>query len=78
MLRSFPLGDGIIQEVGAGQKSSKTLHPIQRRLFQKMAVEPKLAVHGFPVSPSGLLPPGTRLHAAHFVPGQLVDVRSRS
>lgn len=59
-------------------KSSRQLSATQRSLFEKAGVSPKLSVQGFSVSPSGLLPSGTPIYAAHFVPGQLVDVQSRS
>lgn len=78
MIRNFPLGKALIMEVGAGEKSVKQLHSIQRKLYEDINIEPKLAVRGFPVSSSALLPAGTPIYAAHFVPGQFVDVRSKS
>ncbi|PJF19032.1 Mitochondrial ribosomal protein L3 [Paramicrosporidium saccamoebae] len=78
VVRNFPLGDALIQEVGAGEKSVKQLHPAQKKLYETTMVEPKLAVRGFSVSQSALLPAGTAIYAAHFQPGQYVDVRSRS
>lgn len=72
------MGKSLIQEVGSGVKSARNLHPCQRRLYQSLGLRPKLSVHGFPVSACGVLPPGTPLYAAHFVPGQLVDVQAKS
>ena len=39
---------------------------------------PRLHKLGFVVSADALVPPGTPLRAAHFVPGQLVDVQAKS
>jgi len=42
--------------------------------FRKAGVAPKRKLGEFRVKPDGVLPVGTAIHAAHFVPGQLVDV----
>ena len=46
--------------------------------FEKYGVQPKLYVREFNVSKEGLLPPGFEIRAAHFVPGQFVDIQGVS
>lgn len=77
-LRSFPNGKSIILEVGAGKKSSRQLNKASRFNFKSLNVDPKLSVQGFSVSSESLIPPGTPIYAAHFVPGQFVDIQSKS
>ena len=45
--------------------------------FQKAGVPPKRKLTEFRVTGNALLPVGTTLNAAHFVPGQYVDVCSK-
>ncbi|KAJ2766721.1 hypothetical protein IWQ56_003605 [Coemansia nantahalensis] len=61
-------------QIGCGTRSEKnTTKPMQGR-FKAQGVEPKAKLFEFPVSPDAALPVGTEITAAHFVPGQLVDV----
>lgn len=65
-------------QVGAGaKKSSRLTKPLEGH-FKKYGVPPKQKIIEFPVSPSNVLAPGTKLYAQHFVAGQLVDVCSIS
>ena len=45
--------------------------------FEKAGVPPKRKLMEFRVTEDALLPVGLELSAAHFVPGQLVDVCSK-
>lgn len=78
VLGSFPLGTSIVQEVGLGEKSIQQCHHAQLNYYASLKLAPKLHKLGFPVTADAMLPPGTPLRAAHFVPGQLVDVRAQS
>ena len=63
-------------QVGAGErKASRTTKP-QKGHFAKSKVEPKQVVHEFRIPAEGLLEVGAEISAAHFVPGQYVDVTS--
>jgi large subunit ribosomal protein L3 len=46
--------------------------------FIKHGITPKHKLESFQVSPEAVLPVGTTLSAAHFVPGQFVDVTSKT
>lgn len=45
--------------------------------FQKAGVPPKRRLGEFRVTEDALLPIGATLNAAHFIPGQYVDVCSK-
>jgi len=62
-------------QVGAGAKRPKQVGPAVRGHFYAAGLGIKRRVAEFRVSPDALLPVGTPIQAAHFVPGQLVDVR---
>ena len=47
-------------------------------LFTESGVMPKKLLVRFPVSENALIQPGTPLNAAHFEPGQFIDVTARS
>lgn len=53
-------------------------HHAQLHYFASLKVAPMQLKRGFPVSEDAVLPPGTFLRAAHFQPGQLVDVQAVS
>lgn len=72
------MGGAIIQEVGIGSKSPRQCHHAQLNYYASFKVAPKLKKVGYQVSEDALIPPGTFLHAAHFLPGQLVDVQAKS
>jgi len=47
-------------------------------LFTESGVMPKKLLARFPVTPNALIQPGTPLNAAHFEPGQFIDVTARA
>ncbi|TPX57068.1 hypothetical protein PhCBS80983_g04104 [Powellomyces hirtus] len=60
-------------------------HPRLHRLnkaqlyhYRRWTITPKRKMTGFKVSPDACLPTGTKLVAAHFVPGQYVDCQATS
>ncbi len=61
-------------QLGAGKAKVKRVGRAQRGHFAKAKVEPKRSLAEFRVSDDALLEVGAELSAAHFVPGQLVDV----
>ncbi len=81
-IRSFANHNATIMEVGAGKKSFKQLHTAQQKLYTALnkstTISAKKSIAGFPVSPEATLAPGTPIYAAHFVPGQFVDLQSKS
>ncbi len=46
--------------------------------FFNANITPKKVLMEFKVSPDAVLPVGTQLHAAHFVPGQYLDLTGKS
>lgn len=65
-------------QLGIGTVKVKNLSQAQRGHFAKAKVEPKRKLVEFRVSPENLLDVGAELSAAHFVPGQRVDVTGTS
>jgi large subunit ribosomal protein L3 len=65
-------------QLGLGRAKPKRVTKPQRGHFAKAKVEPKRHLAEFRVSADGLLDVGQELSAAHFVPGQLVDVTGTS
>ncbi len=61
-------------QLGVGKAKVKNVGKPQRGHFAKAKVEPKRKVAEFRVSADALLEPGAEITAAHFVPGQFVDV----
>lgn len=61
-------------QLGAGSKKTKSCTKAERGHFAKAKVEPKLQVCEFRVSDDSVVEQGAELSAAHFVPGQFVDV----
>jgi large subunit ribosomal protein L3 len=61
-------------QLGAGKAKVKNVTQPLRGHFAKAQVEPKKKVMEFRVSPDALVEVGAEITAAHFVPGQLVDV----
>jgi large subunit ribosomal protein L3 len=67
--------DGYIAvQLGAGTAKVKNVGQPMRGHFAKAKVEPKKQVVEFRVSAENVLEPGAELSAAHFIPGQFVDV----
>ncbi|KAJ1998993.1 hypothetical protein GGI04_004200 [Coemansia thaxteri] len=61
-------------QVGCGvRKDKNTTKPLKGH-FDAQGVVPKAKLFEFPITPNAVLPVGTEITAAHFVPGQLVDV----
>ncbi|PPQ76217.1 hypothetical protein CVT24_008949 [Panaeolus cyanescens] len=65
-------------QVAASDRPEKTTTKQMLGHFRKANVTPKRIVKEFPVTPDALVPVGTTLSAAHFVPGQYVDVVANS
>jgi large subunit ribosomal protein L3 len=67
--------DGYVAvQLGAGTAKVKNVSKPARANFAKAKVEPKKKLVEFRVAPENLLEVGTELSAAHFIPGQYVDV----
>lgn len=64
--------------VGCSPRKDKTTNAALLGQFQKHGTESKMKVVEFEVTKDGLVPPGTEISAAHFVPGQHVDVQAPS
>lgn len=65
-------------QLGAGAARVKRLSKPARGHFAKAKVEPKRRLKEFRVSADALLQVGDEITAAHFVPGQFVDVTGTS
>jgi large subunit ribosomal protein L3 len=61
-------------QLGAGNAKTQNVKRPMRGHFAKAQVEPKRKLAEFRVSDDAVLEVGARLSAAHFVPGQYVDV----
>ncbi|TPX64836.1 hypothetical protein SpCBS45565_g05584 [Spizellomyces sp. 'palustris'] len=67
--------------VELGAVNHPRLHRIKKpQLFhyRRWTVAPKRMMTGFKVTPDACLPTGTKIKAAHFVPGQYVDCQAKS
>ena len=60
--------------LGFGAAKAKRVNKAQRGQFAKANVEPKKKLAEFRVTEAGLVDVGAEITAAHFVPGQFVDV----
>src|SRR5213078_1479871 len=65
-------------QLGVGAAKVKNVTKPQRGHFAKAKVEPKARVAEFRVSDDALVDVGAEITAAHFVPGQYVDVTGTS
>jgi large subunit ribosomal protein L3 len=71
--------DGYIAlQLGVGAAKVKNVSQPQRGHFAKAKVEPKARLAEFRVSEDALIEIGAEITAAHFVPGQYVDVTGTS
>jgi len=61
-------------QLGVGLAKVKRVTQPQRGHFAKAKVEPKARLAEFRVSEDAVLPVGSEITAAHFIPGQYVDV----
>nr|XP_056713043.1 39S ribosomal protein L3, mitochondrial [Euleptes europaea] len=76
------------KEDGDGKKTylyvgGRNVSPFQRRpsqleMYREIGVPPKQKVSAFKVSDNAIIKPGTPLYAAHFRPGQYVDVTAKT
>jgi 50S ribosomal protein L3, bacterial len=67
--------DGYVAvQLGAGTAKVKNVAKAQRTTFATAKVEPKKKLAEFRVSPENVLEVGAELSAAHFIPGQFVDI----
>jgi large subunit ribosomal protein L3 len=65
-------------QLGVGARKPKSASKALRGHFARSEVEPKRKVAEFRVSPENLIDVGAEITAAHFVPGQFVDVTGTS
>jgi large subunit ribosomal protein L3 len=65
-------------QLGVGKRKPKNTTKPMRGHFAKAQVEPKRKLAEFRVSPENLVEVGAEITAAHFVPGQFVDVTGTS
>jgi large subunit ribosomal protein L3 len=65
-------------QIGVGTAKTKNVSKPLRGHFAKAKVEPKARLAEFRVSEDALLEVGAEITAAHFVPGQYVDVAGTS
>jgi large subunit ribosomal protein L3 len=65
-------------QLGVGAAKVKNVTKPQRGHFAKAKVEPKAKLAEFRVSEDALVPVGAEITAAHFQPGQYVDVTGTS
>jgi large subunit ribosomal protein L3 len=71
--------DGYVAvQLGAGTAKVKNVSKPARANFAKAKVEPKKKLVEFRVAPENVLEVGTELSAAHFIPGQYVDVTANT
>src|SRR5438445_1912576 len=71
--------DGYVAlQLGVGAAKVKNVTKPQRGHFAKAKVEPKAKLAEFRVSEDALVDVGAEITAAHFVPGQYVDVTGTS
>jgi len=61
-------------QLGLSDKKLKRCGQPEIKHFRKNGVEPKKHLQEFRVTEDAMLEPGTELYAAHFIPGQKVDV----
>lgn len=61
-------------QLGAGTAKVKNVAKAQRTTFANAKVEPKKKLAEFRVTPENVLEVGVELSAAHFIPGQFVDI----
>src|SRR5690349_24513041 len=65
-------------QLGVGAAKTKNVSKPQRGHFAKAKVEPKARLAEFRVSEDAVLEVGAEITAAHFLPGQFVDVAGTS
>ncbi|KAI7833445.1 translation protein [Kickxella alabastrina] len=65
-------------QIGCGTRKEKNISKPMMGHYKAHGVDPKAKLFEFPITPDAALPVGTEITAAHFVPGQLVDVTATS
>lgn len=72
--------DGRTAALIVGGKNVSPFHSSEERMemYRNAGVPPKQKISTFRVSDNALIKPGTPLYAAHFRPGQFVDVTAKS
>ena len=65
-------------QLGISDRPARTTSYADLGYFAKAGVNPKFKIGEFSVTPDAVLPVGTTLSAAHYVPGQYVDVTADS
>ena len=63
-----------LRQLGICDKKEKKVNKPLKHHFAAAGVQPKRILQEFRVTEDALLEPGTEIFAAHFVPGQKVDV----
>ena len=61
-------------QLGVGKAKVKNVSKAERERFAKVKIEPKAKLVEFRVSPDNLVDVGAEITAAHFLPGQFIDV----
>lgn len=61
-------------QLGASDRPERTANKTLLGHFRAAGVPPKYKLQEFRVTPDAVLPVGTEIGAAHYVPGQYVDV----
>jgi large subunit ribosomal protein L3 len=61
-------------QLGVGKAKVKNVSKAERERFAKVKIEPKQKLVEFRVSPDNLVDVGAEITAAHFLPGQFIDV----
>lgn len=64
--------------VGAESKDPQIFRKEYFNIFKDSGVMPKSILMRFMISPEAALQPGTRLYAAHFKPGEVIDIRGKT
>ena len=72
-----PMRDGVCAlQLAGGWQKRKRMTLTEARSFEAKGLAYKKYLREFPVTEDALLPVGTTITAAHFSPGQFVDVQS--
>eukprot|EP00160_Parvularia_atlantis_P018200 Unigene6615_Nuclearia_a/m.20321 Unigene6615_Nuclearia_a/g.20321 ORF Unigene6615_Nuclearia_a/g.20321 Unigene6615_Nuclearia_a/m.20321 type:complete len:257 (-) Unigene6615_Nuclearia_a:6-776(-) len=72
--KAAPTDGHFALQLGATSKKQKSTTMPERGHFARAGVRPKRVLVEFPVTSDALVDVGTTINAAHFVPGQYVDV----
>ena len=67
-----------VLQLGCSDKDPRKASLMERGQFRKAGTKPKYHLGSFQVTEDALVPVGSELSAAHFVPGQYVDVIAKT